>query len=155
MLMAELKRRIFMVSALFMVCTCNYICPEQSHLQPTYSSKGCIWLRIILLTTLQIFWGVCYWYLFILCFIYSKFKVAFLFCYYNREYVNGIPVVRRPPEICSGYLILVAGSPTCLPRNLKVFKMYVNIPMLATTAHTQGTWCLYHSSPTWLPNKNS
>ena len=31
---------------------------------------------------------------------------------------NVLTVARRPPEICSGYLILVAGSPTWLPRNL-------------------------------------
>ena len=38
----------------------------------------------------------------------------------NRECVSGIPIVHRPPEICSSCLILVAASPTWLPRNLRL-----------------------------------
>ena len=38
---------------------------------------------------------------------------------------NALKVARRPPEICSGYLILVAGIPTWLPRNLRLSLKFV------------------------------
>lgn len=44
---------------------------------------------------------------------------------------NVLMVAHRLPEICCGYLILVAGRPPWLPRNLKtLFIIFVKIPLL-------------------------
>ena len=51
-----------------------------------------------------------------------------LFCAYvisSTITENVLTVARRPPEICLGYLILVAGSPTWLLKNLRLSLKFV------------------------------
>ena len=46
--------------------------------------------------------------------------------YKSRLFIeNVLTVAHRHPELCSGYLILVAGSLTWPPRNLRPFKICV------------------------------
>ena len=72
----------------------------------------------------------------------SLFKCNFyLTCLWaTRECINGSLVAHKPPEICLGYLILVAGSLDLATKKFNAFfKMCVNIPMLATRTCTWAT----------------
>ena len=77
-------------------------------------------------------------------------RVGFTWKFLVFELADNVLTVA--PELCSDYLILIAGSPTWLPRNLRLYLKVCEYFNVGYQNLCSGYMTLCHGSPTWLPD---